>query len=62
MPIFEFRCEDPKCRYYEERFDVLASSFDVVTVTAVNCPACGSHATRCVVPSSPASFRLGGAK
>lgn len=62
MPIFEFQCEDPKCRHYKERFDVLESSFELVTMASVHCPLCDAHATRCVVPSSPASFRMGGAK
>jgi hypothetical protein len=64
MPIYEFLCEDPGCRHHKERFDMLniAPRNTLAWFRRAPCPACGGPTIRCEVPSSPASFRMGGAK
>ncbi len=61
MPQYEYLCVNPKCSRSQERFTLRRSIADMDVVAT--CPDCGTDAAlRCVVPSSPASFRIGGAK
>ncbi len=61
MSQFEYLCINPKCSRSKERFVLLRSIADMDVVAT--CPDCGTEAAlRCVVPSSPASFRMGGTK
>lgn len=61
MPQFEYLCINPKCPRSKERFTLLRSSADMDVVAT--CPDCGIDAAlRCIVPSSLASFRMGGVK
>ena len=61
MSQFEYLCIDPKCPRSRERFTLLRTIANRDRVAT--CPDCGTDAAlRCVVQSSPASFRMGGAK
>ena len=61
MPQFEYLCINPKCPRSMRRFTLLRRFADMDVVAT--CTDCGTDAAlRCVVPSSPASFRIGGAK
>ncbi|KKK86418.1 hypothetical protein LCGC14_2763430 [marine sediment metagenome] len=58
MPQYEYICTNAKCSRSTKRWTLLRSFTD----TDALCPDCFQPAERCVVPSSPASFRMGGAK
>lgn len=58
MPLYEFLCTNPKCGHYKNSFDVVVSIFN--RDAKITCPTCGCQTRRRIVPSSPASFRMGG--
>lgn len=56
-PLYEYACANSKCPRYTVRATELRA-FTGMDAPA-KCPDCGKPAYRCIVPSSPASFRIG---